>query len=90
MPRKSSVDGVSSLLHFVQRVFGGRPRPERARRSAARRRLLFESLETRSLMATDLGEITGRVFLDIDILHSGELDVAERTPKDRDPETCSH
>ena len=64
MPRKSSVDGVSSLLHFVQRVFGGRPRPERARRSATRRRLWLEPLETRSLMATDLGEITGRVFLD--------------------------
>ncbi|MFM2093681.1 MAG: hypothetical protein RIS70_805, partial [Planctomycetota bacterium] len=37
----------------------------RDHRQAEKRRLLFEPLETRALLASDLGEITGRIFKDV-------------------------
>ncbi|HND52773.1 MAG TPA: hypothetical protein PLV92_10270, partial [Pirellulaceae bacterium] len=55
-----------SLLGFVGRVFGrGSEKSRRRGKSvAARRRLLVESLEIRSVMATDFAAISGLVFKD--------------------------
>lgn len=64
MPRRSSEKRVG-LSAWLGRVFGRQSGRAPAKRQALRRQLRLESLEGRTLMATDLAAITGQVFKDI-------------------------